>query len=1114
MVKPRLSPRTHLLALLGSLFVLDGCRHEEPPLFNHLTPEQTGVTFANTITTNDSMNVQTNVYVYNGAGVAVGDIDNDGLPDLFFTGNMVSSHLYVNKGNMRFEDITEAAGVTTNRWATGATMVDINNDGYLDIYVSVSGPARSKGSDRANLLFINNGDRTFKEAAARYGIADTGFATNAAFLDYDGDSDLDLFLLNNSPKDFARGAADAHPLGVRSTSAEGYNELYRNNGDGTFTNVSREAGILRQVGYGLGVVVADLNRDGWPDLYISNDAAPNDVLYINNGDGTFTDKAGTWLKHTSVAGMGVDIADFNNDGWPDIVQMDMLPAALDQQKRMSGYLTYRSRLDREHRGFRDAYDANSLQLSNGVTPNGDVVFSDIAHLAGVAATDWSWSALFADFDNDGSKDIFVTNGYPKAPNDLDYQTAVFGARRAGDHRAALRQLRDLRSYRLSNYVFRNNGDLTFSDKTKAWGMSEPGFSYGAAYADLNNDGRLDVVVNNIDAPASIYENTQPTEGAPHYLQVKLEGESPNRAGIGSTVILTAGGQQQSIYHSPYRGFMSTMETLAHFGLGQARRVDTLEVFWPDGRSQSLTDVGVDTLVILKQADATKGTQTIIAPSPGPQAPFQPVEARRAVPYRQPEVESLDYDVQPLLPYELSRQGPPVAVGDVNDDGLDDVFIGGAARVPGRLFMQRKDGRFIESVQGQPWVADRDYDDWGAGFFDANGDGRPDLYVASCGYQHAPVSRWLQDRLYINQGGGRFVRDSQALPAMLTCTASVAAGDFTGDGRLDLFVGGRLTPRKYPYPTRSYLLRNEGGHFTDVTEEVAPELIQPGGMITAAVWMDFDGDGRLDLVTAGEWMPLQFFRNEGIRFRNVTTALRLDSTRGWWFSLAAGDFNHDGHPDLVAGNVGLNFMYRTSPESRFGVYAADFIGNRTTDIVLTQEIGATEYPFFGLARLGPAIYPVALRVPSYASFATASVEQLFGAPELRRALHYQTDTFASVYLQNSGDGTFTSVPLPNLAQIAPIRGVIAHDVDGDGNLDLIVAGNLYGTEPNTPPADAGNGLWLKGDGQGHFTPVPAVESGFLAPLDVTGLAWLDTPAGKRVLVANYGDSLRTFTIRRR
>src|SRR5256885_5023670 len=468
------------LVLLLSLVVSCG-RESAPPLFQLLSPHATNITFANAITTHDTFNVQKDVYVYNGAGVAVGDIDNDGLPDLFFSGNMVSSRLYRNKGNMQFEDITERAGVHTNRWCTGATMVDINNDGYLDI-----------------------------------------------------------FLLNNSPRDFARGAADEHPLGVRSQSPEGWNTLYRNNGNGTFTDVSREAGILRQVGYGLGVVVADVNRDGRPDIYVSNDVTPNDVLYINNGNGTFTDRAAVSLKHTSIAGMGVDIADFNNDGWPDIAQMDMLPPEPEQRKRMSGYLTYARRDEQRHRGFRDDYDANALQLSNGLTRpgGGDVVFSEIANLAGTAATAWSWSALFADFDNDGRKDLFITNGYPKAPNDLDYQTAMFAARRSDNQAAARQQLRELRSYRVPNYLFRNNGDLTFSNVSKAWGMDQAGFSYGAAYVDLNNDGKLDLVVNNIDAPASIYENVQ-ADSAAHYLAIKLEGDAANRRGLGASLMLTA-----------------------------------------------------------------------------------------------------------------------------------------------------------------------------------------------------------------------------------------------------------------------------------------------------------------------------------------------------------------------------------------------------------------------------------------------------------------------------------------------------------------------------------------------------------------------------------------------
>jgi enediyne biosynthesis protein E4 len=1097
------------LVAIGGLLLL-GCGKAREALFTLRSPRETGVNFSNPITTNDSFNIQSNVYIYNGAGVAAGDVDNDGLPDLFFSGNMVSSRLYRNKGNMQFEDITERAGVKTDRWCTGATMVDINGDGFLDIYVSVSGPGSgSKGVDRANLLFINNGNGTFTEAAQKYGIADTGFTTNAVFLDYDGDGRLDLFLLNNSPKDFARGAADEHPLGVRTNTPASYNTLYRNNGNGTFTDVSEQAGILRQIGYGLGVVVADVNRDGRPDIYVSNDVSPNDVLYINNGNGTFTDKRDVSLKHTSIAGMGVDIADFNNDGWPDIVQMDMLPPAPEQRKRMSGYLTATRRLQERSRGFRDDYDANALQLSNGITPQGDVVFSEVANLAGTSATEWSWSALFADLDNDGHKDLFITNGYPKAPNDLDYQAAMMAARRGNSEAAAREQLRALRSYRVSNFLFRNNGDLTFSDVSARWGMKQPGFSYGAAYVDLNNDGKLDLVVNNIDAPASIYENTQRDSSA-HYLTVVLDGTGPNRRGLGASLALTAGGMRQYLYHSPYRGYMSTVDDREHFGLGSATRVDTLAVTWPDGRSQVLTGLSADRMITVRQADASAAASPR-RPPPSPRSAAPAFQRSPAPPFKQALPAALDYDVQPLLPYEPSRQGPAIAVADVNGDGLDDVFVGGNGGAAGKLFLQRKDGSFAEASQ-EPWTAEQPhYEDWGALFFDANGDGRPDLYVASCGYEHTPVSRMLQDRLYINEGSGRFVRDTAALPPMLTCTATVAAGDFNGDGKPDLFVGGRLTPRNYPYPARSYILRNDGGKFTDVTSQVAPELAQPTGMITAAVWTDVDGDGRVDLVTAGEWMPLQVYHNDGAKLVPVAAGGGLPPTRGWWQSLLAADLNHDGKPDLVAGNMGLNFMYQTSPQNPFGIYAADFTGNQNTDIVLTQMIDGKEYPFFGRAKLGPTIYPLALRAPRYSAFAASTVDELFGAQALKRALHYQVDTFASLYLQNNGNGTFTATPLPQLAQISPIRGIVARDVDGDGNLDLIVAGNITEMEANTTPPDAGNGLWLKGDGQGHFTPVTPFESGFLATKGVSGLAVMKTPAGSAVLVANTGDSLQAFRI---
>ncbi len=1122
--RSRRSAASALVAL--STICLAGCgaSDSDRALFRLLTPAETGVTFANTITTSDSVNVQTDVYVYNGAGVAIGDIDNDGLSDLFFAGNMVSNRLYLNKGQMRFEDVTARAGVAVRRWATGTTMVDIDNDGYLDIYVSVSGPEWSKGEERRNLLFVNNRDRTFTEVAERYGVADTGFTTHAVFLDYDRDGCLDLFLLNNSPEDFARGVT-GNPTGARPTTPGSHNELYRNDCNrgsaGHFTRVSGEAGILRDPGFGLGVVVADLNRDGWPDIYVSNDVAPNDVVYVNNRDGTFTNKASRWLKRTSFAGMGVDIADFNNDGWPDIVQMDMLPRELSARKRTSGATAYTSLLHARARGFRDDYSINTLQLSNGVTDSGDVVFSDIARLAGVAATDWSWSALFADFDNDGYKDIFITNGYPKAANDLDYQSAVFAARRNasrstngnGSRRGALDLLDALYGYKEANYVFRNAGDLTFTDKTKAWRVDQPSFSYGAAYGDLNNDGRLDLVVSNIDAPAFIYENVGPKGDAHHYVQIKLRGEAPNVSGIGAAIVLTAGGQKQHLYHTPYRGYMSTMDGRLHVGLGRARRIDTLEVVWPDGRYQVVGDVEADRGLTLDQAQASHRS-LIPGPPVAGDRPFQPLVPDRGLTHGHRLATPVDYSVQPLLPYMISRQGPSIAVADVDGDGRSDVFVTGAAGAAGQLFMQRRDGAFTRSPNAQPWAADTAHEDWGATFFDANGDRLPDLYVSSGGYQLAPSSRLLQDRLYVNRGSGRFERDAAALPPMLTSTAAVRAGDFNGDGRPDLFVGGRLTPRQYPYPARSYVLRNDGGRFIDVTNDVAPELANPGGMITDAVWIDFDRDGRLDLVTVGEWMSVEFYRNDGQRLRNVTRATGLPPLRGWWYSLASGDFDRDGDVDLVAGNVGLNYSYTTSKDSRLGLYAASFTGNQTTDIVLTQKIEGTEYPVAGLAQLGREIYPLGVQFPTHGAFAQASIRQLFTAPELEQALRLEADTFASLYLRNDGGGKFSASALPNLAQIAPIRGIVADDVDADGHLDLIVAGNLYDAEPNTPRADAGNGLWLQGTGKGEFTPVPAAESGLLAPRNVAGLALMETPNAKLLLVANTGDSLQVFAIKRR
>lgn len=1112
----------YLFTIFISALLMFSCSRKEQTSdeahFQKLSPEQTGVTFSNTITTNDSLNMLNNVFIYNGGGVATGDINNDDLPDLFFTGNMVSSRLYLNKGNMAFEDITESAGLSTDRWATGATMVDINGDQLLDIYVSFSGSRSVEPEKRRNLLFVNNGDTTFTEAASEYNIDDTGFTTHAVFLDYDRDGDLDLFLLGNSPEEFSRGETGSRPMGgEKSANPEGFDQLYRNNGDGTFTNVSREAGMVRKLGYGLGVAVSDLNRDGWPDIYVSNDLTPNDVLYVNNRDGTFSNKAAEWLRHTSFAGMGIDIADFTNNGWPDIMQIDMMPEELSNRKRMSGSITYSGFMNLRRRGYFPHYNINTLQMNLGKTDDGRLILSEIARMAGVAYTNWSWSSLFGDFDNDGYKDLFITNGFPKMGMDLDYLSDKQNAGQA-ETREMVQQrrrelLENLPGYKIPNYIFRNEGDLTYSNRTRDWGMDQPGFSYGASYADLNNDGRLDLVVNNINLPAFIYENTGSEEHNAHYLKIDLQGESPNTGGIGTRLILSAGGKKQFIYHNPYRGFKSTMDGRIHFGLGDAVRADSLEVIWPDGRRHLLTDLQADQKITVKQVDAPESRETNSVPLTSGNRVFQQMEDPKKPDFKHQQYNYTDFNAQPLLPYMISRQGPPTVTGDVNGDGLEDLFIGGSAGQSGKLFIQNEDGGFTETGQYQPWQEDSNQEDWGALFFDANGDGLPDLYVASGGYHFSPVSLLLQDRLYINHGDGRFLKDTEALPDMLTSTSSVTAGDFNGDGRPDLFVGGRLKPRDYPHPSRSYLLRNDGGRFTDVTRETAPELMEPGGMITDAVWIDYNRDERTDLVTAGEWMPIKFYENDGERLNNVTGSTGLPPMRGWWYSLEAGDFNKDGHPDLAAGNLGLNHNYTTSKNSKFGVVAGNFSGLRTTDVILTKEVNGTEYPYYGLVKLAREIYTLGLKFQSFESFANSSVRDVFGSSALEGALRYQADTFASVWMQNNGDGTFSMNKLPNMAQISPVNDILTTDVDGDGNPDLIVAGNMYHSEPTGPRADAGNGLWLKGDGRGDFSPVPPIESGFLAPLNVKNLSLINGKTGRAVVVANNDDSVQIFNIQR-
>ncbi|MEX0769730.1 MAG: VCBS repeat-containing protein [Balneolaceae bacterium] len=1078
-----------------------------------MSSEDTGIRFSNTIEDSLELNVLNYPFMYNGGGVAIGDINNDGLPDIFLAGNRVSSRLYLNKGEMQFEDITESAGVSTDKWISGVSMVDINNNGYLDIYLSVVSPESAPSEERSNLLFVNNGDNTFTESAADFGIHDTGFTTHAAFLDYNGNGYLDLYLLNHSPGSFYFDMVNIEGSSDEANQSVSFDRLYRNNGDGTFTDVSKEAGLLEKTGYGLGVVVADFNRNGWPDIYISNDIAPNDVLYINNKDGTFTDKLSDYLKHTSFAGMGVDAADFNNDGWPDILQVDMMPEDYTQRKVMSGGTGYEHFLSMREQGYDYYYSKNSLQLNRGTDHQGDLVFSEMGRVDGVAYTEWSWGALFGDYNNSGFKDILITNGYPKAVNNYDYLVEMNNARRFGTEEAQRKRryeiLQNLPGIHHHNYLFRNEGNLRFTDVSAEWGFSEPSYSFGVAHGDLDNNGSLDVVINNIDAPASVYRNNSSGQTDNNFFRVSLFGDSVNKRGIGAEVILSAGGEKQYVYQTPWRGYQSTVEDKIHFGLGQTDHIDSLEVIWPDGRYQLLENPEVNQLTELHYENSRDNKPESLIPNKENQR-FKEITNTSGLTYKHKEREVNDFNVQPLLPYQHSMPGPKMAVGDVTGNGLDDLFIGASAGFTAVLYLQQDDGTFRESIEQQPWQMDRLFEDSGAVFFDSNGNGLLDLYVSSGGFDLSPASDRLQDRLYLNTGEGMFIKVDAALPQMLTSSSCVVPGDFNGNGRTDLFVGGGVVPGKYPYPARSYILRNDGGSFTDVTEEVAPELVKPG-MITDAVWMDFDDDGRLDLVTVGKWLPVQFYKNDDGRLKEVTGAVTMQPERGWWYSLEKGDFNNDGHTDLIAGNAGLNFTYKTSDNKKFGVLANDFNNNMRTDIIFTIQENGTQYPFFGKPKLGNELRFLNSRFPTFESFANASAGEIFQEDNLTEALNYQVDTFASVYLENNGDGTFKAVNLPVEAQLSAVKEIISHDVDGDGNPDIILAGNIFKTEPDTPRLDAGSGVWLRGDGNGNFTPVEPYNSGFWAPLDVKDLKLLHTPNGKAVVVANNSDSVQVFSI---
>ncbi|MEO8193701.1 MAG: VCBS repeat-containing protein [Gemmatimonadales bacterium] len=1099
-------PRRSAIIVAAGVVGLIACEREKasPTLFELLPPKSTGVEFINKLPERADFNILNYLYYYNGGGVAAGDIDGDGLPDLYFTSNLDSDRLYLNKGDYQFEDITERAGVTgPPGWTSGVTMADVNGDGRLDIYVSAVSYLGMKGR---NILYINNGDRTFADKTAEYGLEHVGYSTQVAFFDYDGDGDLDMYLLNHSTHT-ERGVSTSPQREVRHPAAG--DRLFRND-RGHFVDVSQKAGIFGGVeGYGLGVVVSDLNLDGCPDLFITNDFQENDFLYFNNCNGTFTESIGRATGHTSRFSMGVDAADFNNDGRPDIFVVDMLPEREEILKTSANAEPFNVSRMKEKAGYHAQYARNTLQLNRGHER-----FSDIGYLAGVYATDWSWATLFADLDNDGRKDLFITNGMYRRPNDLDYinfvsNDAVQASLAAGITAKDLPLLAKMPQIPLANFAYRNNGDLTFTNMAEAWGLAQPGFSNGAVYVDLNNTGALDLVVNNVNAPASIYRNRGAAIEKNHYLTVLLRGSGANTSGIGTKVILRHRGTTQLLEQMPTRGFQSSVDPRLHFGLGKSAQIDSLIVIWPDRRYQVLTSVAADRMLTLSQADAA-GRYVYREPATSPRL-FEDVTARLAIDFKHQENVFFDYNREALMPHLLSTEGPALAVGDVNGDGLDDMYVGGAKWQAGRLLIQSAAGAFRPASE-RAFNADSVYEDVDAAFFDADGDSDPDLYVVSAGNEFSGTDEQLRDRLYVNDGRGNFHRSLDALPDFFDNGSCVVPGDFDGDGDIDLFVGGRVVSRSYGLNPHSHLLQNDGkGRFADVTRDKAASL-GDAGMVSAAAWVDYDNDGKLDLIAAGEWMPIRVFHQENGRFVDRTSEAGLSGTSGWWNSVAAADLNNDGRKDLVLGNLGLNSYIRASRDEPARLYVRDFFGNGRVEQVLTFYNNGVSYPIAGRDEMLRVMPQLREKYPTYASFGASRIEDIFPASEREAAQVREAHVFASSVALNNGKGAFELRPLPAEAQFAPIYAVVAEDFDGDRNPDLLVAGNFYGVTPVRGRYDASYGLLLRGDGRGRFEAVDSEKINLWIDGQVRDMKWLRGAGGKRLIaIARNDDRLQILQL---
>lgn len=1099
-----------VVVMLCILYGLSGCRqtpgndHKETdtlrdPLFTLLSPGQTNITFNNTLEENLNLNVLMYEYTYNGGGVAVGDVNSDGLLDIYFSGNTADNKLYLNEGNMRFRDITAKAGVAgrPGPWKTGVTIADVNGDGLPDIYVCYSG--KLPAEKRINQLFINKGIGpdsipVFTDEAASFGLTEPSYSTQGYFFDYDKDGDLDLLLLNHNPNSLpVLDETNTVEMLKKADDQVGI-KLYRNDKN-VFKNVTALSGInSSSLTYGLGAAIADINGDGWQDIYICNDYSIPDYLYINNRNGSFTDAKKNMLGHTTHFAMGNDIADMNNDGYPDIFTLDMLPEDNHRQKMLMSPNNFEKNDLMLRSGFYYQEMRNMLQMNNG---NG--TFSEMAQLAGISNTDWSWAPLIADYDNDGFKDLYVTNGYNRDYTDMDFITFMneyVQKNRGNIHRQNVLDLvQKMPATNLKNYMFRNEQNLTFKNVSYTWGMDDVANSNGGVYADLDNDGALDLVVNNINRPAFIYHNLSREKNKNHYLGITLEGAGKNTAGIGAKVLLYAKGKLQALEQMPARGYQSSVTPVLHFGLGTDPVIDSIRVIWLSGKTELLHDVKADQVLKIKEADAK---QIYHYPKPAP-ALFEETASPIAFTHQSNAIN--DFKRQPLMVHSMSFFGPCLAKADINHDGLEDIFAGGASGQAAALFIQQKAGQYIRLPQ-PAFDADNISEDADAVFFDANGDGNTDLYVASGGYHYFTENdSRLQDRLYLNDGKGNFVKATDALPEMWVSKSCVRVSDINGDGYPDLFVGGRVIPGNYPVSPRSYILINDGkGKFSDKTEEIAPALQKPG-MVTSAAWLDINSDKKPDLIIAGDWMPLMVFINNNGKLEDKTGAYFDSTFTGWWNTIQVQDMNGDGKPDIIAGNEGLNTQCRASEKEPAEIYFKDFDGNGSVDPFFCFYIRDTSYPFVTRDELFDQMPGMRSKYPSYKDYADHTIHDIFSSSDLSDAGHLSATCLETSYFEMGADGKFHKKPLPIQVQQSPVFTITAFDYDKDGKMDMLLCGNTNKARLRLGKSDANYGVLLKGNGNGSFEYIPQWKSGFKLWDDIRSALWLND---KLVFGVNQGE----------